>query len=321
MAPSSEVAETDQRSLAASLAPSLVEACEHRLQSIRWFKADWQRGGAATGFAEFVQDDGSTHQVVVKMPIVRRELRWTRRLQTDDENLVVPKLFASGEELGGYDLAWVVIERLPYGPLGVRWHDDHIPRIAEAVARFAQQASAFPVDASPRVEDWGTMVDGAVENIRVNELPDAREWLDALKRLKPALDDLVGEWRARSCDEWQHGDVHLANAMSRIDGERGPVCLIDLAEVHAGHWVEDAIYLERQLWARPQRLKGSRPARAIAQARRRLGLPVEDDVPRLAMIRRGLLAATAPYFLKSEGSPAHLDACRQKLDIALGELT
>jgi hypothetical protein len=99
----------------------------------------------------------------------------------------------------------------------------------------------------------------------------------------------------------------------------GPVCLIDLAEVHAGHWIEDAVYLERQLWARPERLKAHKPVREIAAARKRLGLSVDADYARLAMARRALLAATAPRFLKSEGHPAYLDACLGWLEIALSE--
>jgi hypothetical protein len=106
--------------------------------------------------------------------------------------------------------------------------------------------------------------------------------------------------------------------MSRGGINHGLVCLIDMAEVHAGHWVEDAVYLERQLWARPERLKVHKPVKEIAAARKRLGLPVDAEYPRLAMIRRALLAATAPRFLKSH--PAYLDACLGWLEIALAEL-
>ena len=96
--------------------------------------------------------------------------------------------------------------------------------------------------------------------------------------------------------------------------------LIDLADIHRGHWIEDGVYLERQLWARPERMKPIKPVKALADARKRLGLPVEEDYPRLAMVRRGLLAATAPRFMKSEGHPAYLAACRQWLETALKDL-
>jgi hypothetical protein len=108
--------------------------------------------------------------------------------------------------------------------------------------------------------------------------------------------------------------------MSREGLREGSVSLIDLAEVHAGHWLEDAVYLERQLWARPERMQKEKPVKAVAKARKKLGLAVEETYPRLAMIRRALLAGTAPKFIKSEGNPVHLAACLDRLEIALSDL-
>jgi hypothetical protein len=109
--------------------------------------------------------------------------------------------------------------------------------------------------------------------------------------------------------------------MSRTSLTEGPVSLIDLAEVRPGHWVEDAVYLERQLWSRPERLQGHSPVRAIARARKAEGLDNGKEYQHLAAIRRALLAGTAPAFLRSEGSPAHLAACLQQLERALGQLS
>ncbi len=314
--------QADTSSLAASLAPVLAEACEGRLSPITWFRADWQRGGAATGTAEFQLDAGETARVVVKLPVVPRELLWVNRLQDDEDQRgpVVPRLYASGDALAGYDLAWMVIERVAHGPLGAHWHDDHTARIAEAAARFYAGAARFPVDQAPRRELWEEMVDDARESLRVNEVPRSSQWRAAIKKLRGRLGPIVAEWEARDTDQWLHGDLHLANAMSRDSMESGPVCLIDFGEVRPGHWVEDAIYLERQLWARPQRLKAHKPVKEIAAARRSLGLTVDDDYPRLAMIRRALLAGTAPKYLKSEGDPRHLEACLDWLERALIEL-
>jgi hypothetical protein len=311
----------DSRTLAASLAPLLGQTCDGRLSEIVWFKTDWQRGGAATGRAAYRLDDGTTIPVVVKLPIVQRELQWTQRLgATDGDAPVTPRLYAGGETIGGYDLAWVVIEHFPHGPLGVHWHDDHVLRIAEAAARFHAAAAAFEVDQPPRHEPWHELVSQSHENIKTNHINHEQRWAAALKAIRHKLDVLVREWEARDVNQWQHGDVHLANAMSRVSNDAGAVCLIDLAEVHAGHWIEDAVYLERQLWARPQRMSPHKPVKALATARKSLGLHVEPDYPRLAMIRRALLAATAPRFIKSEGHPAYLDACLERLEIALNEL-
>jgi hypothetical protein len=312
----------DSRSLAASLAPVLGEACAGHLgDEITWFKADWQRGGAATGLSTFRLAEGDDARVVVKLPVVGRELLWTRRLQRDDEQApTVPKLYASGQSLGGYDLAWVVIEWFPHGPLGTHWHDDHTVRIAEAAADFYAAAGTYPVDQQPTEEPWDDLLREAQRVLKVNTIDQKQRWSSALKSLRSRLDRLVEQWNARDVHHWLHGDLHFANAMSRVSLESGPVSLIDLAEVHPGHWVEDAVYLERQLWARPERLKVRKPVQAIARARKARGLPVDEDYPRLAMLRRALLAGTAPRFLKSEGDPRHLAACLEWLERALTEL-
>ncbi len=309
---------TDPISLAASLAPALADACDARLSPITWFKADWQRGGAATGRATWRSGD-ETVSVLVKLPVVQRELLWIGRLQSERDP-VVPRLFATGQTLGGHDLAWMVAEWLPFGPLGTHWHPDHTARTAEAAARFYAAASAYPVDQKPRAEPWDELLRHAQQSLKVNDVPQRQRWNSGIKAIRTRLDRIVDQWESRDAAQWVHGDLHLANAMSRVSLEAGPVCLIDLAEVRAGHWVEDAVYFERQLWARPERLRAAQPVKAIAEARKARGLPVEKNYPRLALIRRALLAATAPGFLKSEGNPRHLEACLDWLKTAAAEL-
>lgn len=338
MTPSAETAHADSRTLAASLAPLVAQACDGRLGPIVWFRTDWQRGGAATGRCTYTLPDGSIKPVVLKLPVVQRELMWTKRLQyngaesaqnaNSDQSQItpqdlaqpVPYLYACGETIGGYDLAWLVIEYLPHGPLGLHWHEDHIPRMSEAAARFHAAADAFAIDQPLKSEPWTDLLHDAAESVRLNHIPNQQRWSIAIKTVRQRIRRLLDEWNARDVNHWLHGDLHLANTMSRVSLESGPVCLIDLAEVHTGHWVEDAVYLERQLWARPERLRVHKPVKAIAAARKGLGLPVEGDYPRLAMIRRALLAGTAPRYLKSEGHPAYMDACLNWLEIALNEL-
>lgn len=332
----------DARYLAASLAPQLVAACDNRLSTISWFRTDWQRGGAATGTATLDTGEGGPVPVVVKLPVVARELFWTRRLGADGASVgptgststrngsvdaqyttaepVAPRLYASGHELGGYDLTWLVIERIAHGPIATHWSESTIPRIADAAARFYAATRSHPIDRGPHTEEWADELHTSLKQVAQNKLPDHQRWTKAIKSLLGRIDDIVTEWRARPIDDWIHGDLHPANAMSRGDGDDGPVTLIDLAEVRPGHWVEDAVYLERLLWTRPDLLKPAKPVRAIADARKRYGLPVDPAYPRLAMIRRALLAATAPCFLQSEGSPRHLEACLNWLDIANREL-
>jgi len=312
----------DHRALAASLAPRLEEACDGRIDSITWFRTDWQRGGAATGHGLWRRDDGTRDAVVIKIPVNRRELSWLRRLQPEDASQVdgapvVPRLYASGEELAGYDLAWIVMERFPFGPLGMEWQDGHVPRLATALAKFHRATSAFPVTDAPRKENWQAHLDGSVEVVNANPLPDQARWKKALRALRPKLETLAGRWEERPATDWLHGDPHFANAMTRCDDPDAAVALIDLAEVRAGHWVEDAIYLERQLWGRPELMRSLKPLRAVADARRKVGLSNGPKHALLAGIRRTLLAASAPRFIRSEGHPRHMQTCLELLEEGL----
>jgi aminoglycoside phosphotransferase (APT) family kinase protein len=310
------------RNLASSLAPVLNEACERRLSEIVWFKTDWQRGGAATGRSSYRLDDGTDAPVIIKLPVVQREFRWTQALQNgSNDNLVVPRVYASGIGLDDYDLAWIVMEKFEHGPLALHWHEDHIPRMAEAIARFHLATRDYPITQPPRVEDWPMLVDEAIENVRMNHVEDEKRWNAALKGLRSILNVIVPEWNSRPINQWLHGDAHPANMMSREAEDHGPVSLIDLAEVHPGHWVEDAIYFERLMWTRPDLMKPHKPVKAIAAARKNLDLPVEPEDSRLAMIRRALLAGTAPAFLKSEGNPHYLAVCLNRLEIAIQDLS
>src|SRR6185295_5842961 len=142
------------------------------------------------------------------------------------------------------DLAWIIIEQFEHGPLGVHWHADHIPRITDAAARFHAAAAAFPVDQPPRQEDWRELLNEADHSVKVNTPHHEQRWKMALKTLRHRLEAILAEWESRPVNQWLHGDLHLANAMSRVHNDHGSVSLIDLAEVHAGHWVEDAVYLE-----------------------------------------------------------------------------
>ena len=305
-------------SLASSLEPVLITQTNNQLSDIHWFRTDWQRSGAATGFATWTSTDGDVSQVVVKFPVVKKELRWTRRMQDSDG--VAPKLFASDEILNGYDLAWMIIERFPVGPLGTKWDDSNISRIANAAALFTNSASKYTVDQEGRREDWKSLLKTAKKSVRENQIHKESQWKKCHSLLSKRLAALLELWRSRRIDQWLHGDLHLANAMCRTSGPEDRVSLIDLAEVHAGHWIEDAVYLERQLWGYKSRLQASKPVHAMVVARKALGMRVDDDYHQLVDLRRVLLAATAPAFMQSEGDPRYLASCLQQLTTSMDRL-
>ncbi|MEM9420428.1 MAG: aminoglycoside phosphotransferase family protein [Planctomycetota bacterium] len=327
----------------AALEQPLIDACGGRLSKINWFRTAWQRGGALKGFASFSEDRGTAHDVVVKLPVPPRERRWLVRLQPlptndlgrGDESFgfarpvstvggVVPRVLAHGESVGGYDFAWVVMERLPFGPLDEKWEGREFDLIVNAAGRFYQAAQNEPIDPSwgTRKRDWTTMLAEGRKRVQARGCAEPQRWKAALKRAHKKLDKWVEFWDGRAGDGWCHGDLHLGNALTRVahddagDGESPNLeaaALIDLAEVRVGHWVEDAVYLEHLFWSMPHRLHGRKLVSMIAKERKTRGLKAGEDWPELARVKRALLAmATATRF--HEVSRGHAEAALAVLE-------
>ena len=295
----------------ASLEAVLHEACAGRLSALTWFRTTWQRGGALTGYATFVDGTGP-HQVVAKLPVPPCERQWLLRLQDGVD--IVPRIFAEGETLGGYDIAWVVMERLPHGPLGSGWGGCEFDLLVEAACRFYELAGRIPVNEPPPERNWWQTFEQARENLKVHDLENEQRWKNAFKLVHHKLPHWLATWDGRPTDQWCHGDLHLANALSRLPSPAGPAILIDFALVHAGHWIEDAVYLEHLFWARRQRLGGRKLCSQIARERKKRGLPVDNDWPRLASIRRALMAMSTPATLQHDGDKHHVRAALEVLE-------
>lgn len=300
----------------ANLEPVLRHCCDDRLTNLTWFRTAWQRGGALTGYGQYLDDGGEAKPVVVKLPVPPREINWLERLQTDgqDPSPLVPRLFAAGRLLGGYDLAWVVMERLGHGPLDSTWGGVEFDLLVDAVTRFHAAAARHEVDQPPRNEDWPDVLKRARQAIHDHHPPHEQQWNAAIKAIQKKLPHMLEVWDARPIDGWCHGDAHLANAMTRAPAPAGPAVLFDLALVHAGHWVEDAVYFEHLFWAAPGRLDGRKIVKLFAAARKSHGLTVEAHYPDLAKIRRCLLAAAAPLHLNRPGDSAHIQAALHILE-------
>jgi aminoglycoside phosphotransferase (APT) family kinase protein len=305
---------TDASELAHALEPALREACAGRLGVVRWFRTDWQRGGAATGFSTFAYEgEAKPRDVVVKLPIGPTEHRTLVELGKTDAP--TPRVAADGWELGSYDVGWVVMEKLPGTPLSVQ--NGHAKAsfddLASAAAGYYKHAAeAWPIDLS-RVQqvDWAKLIEQAREAVKVSHIPHETQWTDAIKKVQKGLPLVLARWDARPINAWKHGDLHAGNAMRRpVDSPWGPACcvLLDFAEVSAGHWVEDAVYMERLHWAHTEHIDGVKPVSLLAKARRQAGLENGDDYGDLANIRRLLVAAAAPAFLRTDGNPRYLDA-------------
>jgi len=313
-----EEVEQDNASLASALGPIICDACAPSLATIEWFRSTWQRSGAATGRSVWTRRDGREIPAIVKLPVGPVEHRWTTLLGRVDEGawdesaaLSTPRLLASGEVLGGYDLAWLVVERLDGPSLATTWDKRGLLDLIDAVASMqARAARSLPLTGRPKPVEWDRLLEKARAAIREQEIEHDQRWNDHLKRIQRHLPALVAEWEGRPIDSWCHGDVHAGNAMRRHDGS---CVLIDLALVHPGHWTEDAVYLERQFWGRPDLLFGIDPIRQLDKARRRHGLDPGPDHKRIADAKRLLSAACAPAFLPLEGHPLYLAACLETL--------
>jgi Ser/Thr protein kinase RdoA (MazF antagonist) len=322
----------DGRSLGESLGPALIHHCQGRLRDLAWFRSSWQRGGAATAFGEWLGNDGRPHHVMVKLPVGPTEFRWTTQLAQHAAELgPTPHVLASGTALAGYDLAWLVIERLDGHTLTHGWCRESLEDLLRAVARMQARAAAIsPVSGHPSDPDWDAMLHRAREIIRESPLPEAQHWKESERHVRRLLPTLAAKWAHRPIDTWCHGDLHPGNAMWRVatphqgtlngHGPQRDCVLIDLALVHPGNWVEDAVYLERQYWGHADHLFGAHTVSLLGKYRRELGLPTEGDYGALANLRRVLMAACAPLWLAGEGNPKYLHAALETIDRLLPQV-
>lgn len=333
--------ELDGQALASSLDPQLHQACHGRLGQISWFRATWQHGGAGTGFSTWsLPDREQGHReipCVVKMPVGYSEYYWTKRLglvnpyewdEPRSQALPTPRVLAAGFELGGYDLAWVVMERFENPPLAMERTESSMWALFETAAEF--QASAIleqSVDLTKlkAPQNWAKLVEDGLVALHDTEIEHADRWIKALEKVQSGLDDLVERWVNRPIDSWCHHDLHPHNAMRRASTVKdnpnihGYCALIDLALVGPGSWIEDALYMERLFWGREEMLCNIDPLKTLGATRESIGLPVSDEDFELAEVRRVLMAASTPAFLRTEGDPVYLKAALGVIERLLPE--
>jgi hypothetical protein len=327
--------------LAAALEPALRSACGEQcavgggatLGHVRWFHAAWSAGGAATGFTTLSRPGHDDTHVMVKLPVGPAEYRWTTavasrfddpRARVAPERLPTPRVYAHAQSLAGHDLAWFVVERFPGETLKHRLTAECVTELLGAVNRWHGVAGEVAPPAGPPPDpDWDAQLARAREACKSNHFENSQHWNEIIKKVQRALPRLADRWRARSINTWCHGDLHPGNAMRRAaspGSSPGACVLIDLANVHAGHWVEDAVYLERLFWAQPELLCGVKPVSALARLRRDSGLGAGDDYTELANVRRVLMGAGAPAFLHREGHPKYLRAALEHVERLLPQV-
>lgn len=301
-----------------SLSRNLLDlwATEHQEQftDLVPFRTVWQHGGAATAWVKCVE---SQRDGMVKLPVKAKERRWHRRIRESHDPDLAPELFAVGDTIGSVDFAWIVMERIQGNPLHQAPDVHAVDQACEAFARFQKASRPFAVQQRPAPAGWLKQIEQTRKSLQALPEDLAVSWRDALDALAKYHDEAIATWRYRPIKGWVHGDAHLGNILrTKQDGVR----LIDFAQVRAGHWVEDAIALERPLWQRPELLSTTDPVDMMAGYRRQMGLPVRAEDGRLAAIRRTLLAATAPAWSRTEGGFSGLRSTLKVLEQGLREI-
>jgi len=328
--------------LGAALVPALIAATDGRLSEVRFFKSQWQRGGASTATGTYQADSGPV-KVVIKVPVAYSEYSWSRELAAaagDDPHSPVPRVLAGGIELGGYDLAWLICEKLgghivPTGPSAQSASPTQACAAVQSMLLSVAKMQLLAERIRPIQEldlgkgsEWQRAIASSREAVRRAQFPDSQKWHNLLKAVARRLPCLLDRWTHRGINAWCHGDVHPGNAMQRnavpmlclcnaaafspdtglpaVATERPPCVLIDLALIHPGHWLEDALYLERVFWGRQHLLGNINSLKCLAAYRRQLGLPCVGDYGLLANVRRVLTAAAAPGLFEREGNVQYL---------------
>ncbi|QDU72265.1 phosphotransferase family protein [Mucisphaera calidilacus] len=302
----------DWRPLGSELGPRLIQQTNNQLRDLAWFRTDWQRGGALTGYANWHPPDDDPQPVVVKLPVPPRERLWLKRLQPAHN--VAPRLLADGETVGGYDLAWVVMERLPHGPLGKAWNGTEFDLVIEAAARFFRATAEFDTPTPEPDPDWNKLLDRARKKVRDGAIPEKPRWKTTLKAARKKIDAWAETWAARSREHWCHGDLHLGNAMTRNPPPDGPAILFDYARVQVGHWLRDAIYFEHLYWAAPDALGGRKLCKLLARELREHDVEVGAEWAEWAQAYRLLTAMMVPLRLEEEGAPSYVLAALELLE-------
>ena len=297
----SAMTQANHKPFGAELEPVVRSVCQGRLSEIHWFRTDWQRGGALTGYAKWRDDDDQEQPVVVKLPVPPGERWWFKHLQPFAD--VAPRLYADGETLSGYDMAWLVMQRMSHGPLSASWHGREFDLLVEAAGRFYAAADQADISGLTDQRDWSAILDHARQSVHHHSLANEQRWNKALKQARRRLKSWLTLWNDRPQDQWCHGDLHLGNAMTSRPAPDGPALLFDYAKTHLGHWVEDAIYFEHLYWHRREQLAGRKLCSMIAKQRKKTGLAVHADWPQWASVHRAFFAMGTPAMLAQAGAP------------------
>ncbi len=207
-------------------------------------------------------------EVILKVGASHSQRWWYETVAREDRNLA-PMVLASGSRLSDTELGWILTERLP-GGLHAGWNGAEFGMLMAAGARFQRFARRHPggphrITTIDEVEAW---IRSAIET-------------DAPGPAASLLERLDDDWRfvCEVCPpEICHGDLHMANVLSRTPPPQvGHAVLIDF-EPSSMPWAFEAAYCQ-VLNSDPERVGWQGLVHVMAERRRALGLPtISSDV-------------------------------------------
>lgn len=225
---------------------------------------------------------GSGAEALIKINVPRDQLWWTRSLAHSHPQLL-PHVVAAGESIGGEQLGWVIWERVAEG-LHPGWQGREFDMLLEAGVKFQVAARAL-ADAAQAA--------GVLHQLRAEDLAERIE--QGVRRAAPGPASRVLErvfedwaWVTSVCEsEICHGDLHMANALSREAPPGGEALLIDYHPTRMPWACEPA--KPEILNADPNRAGCRKLVTKQAAIRSRLGLsaPAGADLARLQAIVLG----------------------------------
>lgn len=200
--------------------------------------------------------------VILKVGVSPSQRWWTETVAREDPGLA-PMLFASGSRLSDTELGWILTERLP-GGLHSGWNGLEFGMLMAAGARFHRFARRHPT--GPH---------------RVTTIDEVAAWIrSAIAGGAPGpaaslLESLDHDWGfvCEACPpEICHGDLHMANVLSRTPPPQlSDAVLIDF-EPSSMPWAFEAAYCQ-VLNSDPARVGWQGLVRLMAERRDALGLP------------------------------------------------
>lgn len=264
----------------ASLLGHVDELLSPMVAGIALDEQDWSAGGGVHLSGTW---QATGMPVLVKLGVNVNQLYWTRMVTKSAPGLI-PLLYASGDWLGDLKMGWIVMERIPFGPLGPGWKGDEFVMLLDAAVRFQRAA--------------GNIEARHVATFNVDML---RSWLEVGIALDPPgpVDGVLERfetdfaWVASVCGyEVCHGDVHMCNALSRTPPPLSSAAVLIDCQPIIQPWVFDAAYPQVLNSIDTSRVGYADLVPKMSRIRARYGMPSVEgcDLERLSVICLGWFA-------------------------------